>query len=73
MDCEPGTGNSMPGTHDSAVQCMCVHVSLLNKFTLVIHRILGLFHVQNILYLNISYRSRCTKKLMRTFAVENFI
>ena len=56
MDCEPGTGNSKPGTRDSAVQCMCVHASLLNKFTLVIHRTLGLFHVENILYINISYR-----------------
>ena len=36
MDREPGTGDGKPGTRDGAVQCTCVHVRLLNKFTLVI-------------------------------------
>ena len=33
---EPGTGDGKPSTRDCAVQCTCVHVRLLNKFTLVI-------------------------------------
>ena len=33
MDCEPGTGDSKPGTRDCAVQRTCVHARLLNTYT----------------------------------------
>ena len=35
MDHEPGTGDGKPGIRDGAVQCMCVHARLLNKFILI--------------------------------------